>query len=240
MSFVYYNYGDSIIDELGYNFDSNNYNVFKDADFHNSISIDGNQIEENMGSYSYIENITNYYKMFYAHAKANQRYTYQVNLKNYDRRFYYLKPNILIIKEDIEALPDITREYHVYGYKYKWNVNSKLPITFDNESNKSLVIYMHQTRFAAAMPALEMRLYRIPYTMNEAASLSYTADSWVPQVRLPNQEGGGYSYQDMPAYTLTQIKGEINDILCQMSFSCDVPRLGSYRVEYEGRLVGKN
>ncbi len=112
--------------------------------------------------------------------------------------------------------------------------------TGDNESNKSLVIYMHQTRFAAAMPALEMRLYRIPYTMNEAASLSYTADSWVPQVRLPNQEGGGYSYQDMPAYTLTQIKGEINDILCQMSFSCDVPRLGSYRVEYEGRLVGKN
>ena len=139
MSFVYYNYGDSIIDELGYNFDSNNYTIFKDADFHNGISIDTDKIEENMGSYSYIKNITNYYKMFYAHAKANQRYTYPVNLKNYDRRFYYLKPNILIIKEDIEALPDITKEYHVYGYKYKWNVNSKLPITFDNESNKFII-----------------------------------------------------------------------------------------------------
>ncbi|CRF32275.1 RNA polymerase subunit sigma-70 [Brachyspira suanatina] len=139
MSFVYYNYGDSIIDELGYNFDSNNYTIFKDADFHNGISIDGSKIEENMGSYSYIENITNYYKMFYAHSKANQRYTYPINLKNYDRRFYYLKPNILVVKEDIEALPDITREYHVYGYKYKWNVNSKLPITFDNESNKFII-----------------------------------------------------------------------------------------------------
>ncbi|MBW5381691.1 DUF4962 domain-containing protein [Brachyspira hampsonii] len=139
MSFVYYNYGDSIIDELGYNFNSNNYTLFKDADFHNGISIDGNKIEENMGSYSYIENITNYYKMFYAHAKANQRYTYSVNLKNYDRRFYYLKPNILIIKEDIEALPDITKQYHVYGYKYKWNANSKLPITFDNEANKFII-----------------------------------------------------------------------------------------------------
>ena len=139
MSFVYYNYGDSIIDELGYNFNSNNYTIFKDADFHNGISIDGNKIEENMGSYSYIENATNYYKMFYVHAKANQRYTYPINLKNYDRRFYYLKPNILIVKENIEALPDITREYHVYGYKYKWNINSKLPITFDNESNKFII-----------------------------------------------------------------------------------------------------
>ncbi|WP_300367801.1 RNA polymerase subunit sigma-70 [Brachyspira sp.] len=139
MSFVYYNYGDSIIDELGYNFDSNNYELFKNADFHNGIIIDDYEIEENKGSYSYIKNITNYYKMFYVHAKANQKYTYNVNLKNYDRRFYYLKPNILVIKEDIEALPDITREYHVLGYKYKWNINSKLPITFDNTQNKFII-----------------------------------------------------------------------------------------------------
>ena len=139
MSFVYYNYGDFIIDELGYNFYTNEYNEFANADFHNNISIDDYKIEENVGSYSYIASTTNYYKMFYAHSKANQKYTYPVTLKNYDRRFYYLKPNILIIKEDIEALPDITKEYHVYGFKYKWNVNSKLPISFDNENNRFII-----------------------------------------------------------------------------------------------------
>ena len=139
MSFVYYNYGDFIIDELGYNFDTNEYNAFADSDFHNNISIDNYKIEESAGSYSYIASTTNYYKMFYAHAQANQKYTYSLTLKNYDRRFYYLKPNILIIKEDIEALPDITKEYHIYGYKYKWNVNSKLPITFDSENNQFII-----------------------------------------------------------------------------------------------------
>ena len=139
MSFVYYNYGDSIIDELGYNFETNNYELFKDAEFHNNIIIDNYKINENAGSYSYIVNTTNYYKMFYAHSSANQKYTYDINLKNYDRRFIYLKPNLLIIKEDIEAFPDITREYHVYGYKYKWNINSKLPITYNDDNNKFVI-----------------------------------------------------------------------------------------------------
>ncbi|MCZ9957150.1 RNA polymerase subunit sigma-70 [Brachyspira hyodysenteriae] len=175
MSFVYYNYGDSIIDELGYNFDSNNYTIFKDADFHNGISIDGNKIEENMGSYSYIENITNYYKMFYAHAKANQRYTYPINLKNYDRRFYYLKPNILVIKEDIEALPDITREYHVYGYKYKWNVNSKLPITFDNESNRFIIDGTYSYTYIQILSSNELE-YNVVQT-NIGQNKLYTAQA---------------------------------------------------------------
>ncbi|KLI32096.1 hypothetical protein [Brachyspira hyodysenteriae] len=175
MSFVYYNYGDSIIDELGYNFDSNNYTIFKDADFHNGISIDGNKIEENMGSYSYIENITNYYKMFYAHAKANQRYTYPINLKNYDRRFYYLKPNILVIKEDIEALPDITREYHVYGYKYKWNVNSKLPITFDNESNRFIIDGAYSHTYIQILSSNELE-YNVVQT-NIGQNKLYTAQA---------------------------------------------------------------
>ena len=74
MSFVYYNYGDSIIDELGYNFHSlNNYELFKNADFHNGISIDGINIQDNIGSYSYIKHATNYYKMFYAHAQSKSK-----------------------------------------------------------------------------------------------------------------------------------------------------------------------
>ena len=110
---------------------------------------------------------------------------------------------------------------------------------FEIHGDKGLVIYMHQTRFAAQMPALEMRIHRIPYTPGEGASLSFTAESSVPQVRLPNQVGGGYSYQDMPAYTLTGVEGSVNDIVCRMAFTCSVPKLGTYRMEYEGRLLVK-
>ena len=104
---------------------------------------------------------------------------------------------------------------------------------------ETLTIYMHQTRFAAQMPSLEMRIYRIPYTPGEGASLSFTAESSVPQVRLPNTEGDGYSYQDMPSYTLTEVEGAIDEVVCRMSFTCDVPKLGTYRMEYEGRLLVK-
>ena len=110
---------------------------------------------------------------------------------------------------------------------------------FEIHGDKGLVIYMHQTRFAAQMPSLEMRIYRIPYTPGEGASLSFTAESTVPQVRLLNTEGGGYSYQDMPSYTLTEVEGAIDEIVCRMSFTCDVPKLGTYRMEYEGRLLVK-
>lgn len=104
---------------------------------------------------------------------------------------------------------------------------------------ETLVIYMHQTRFAAQMPALDMRIYSIPYTPGQGASLSFTAESSVPQVRLPNQVGGGYSYQDMPAYTLTSVEGSVNDIVCRIAFTCSVPKLGTYRMDYEGRLLVK-
>ena len=136
------------------------------------------------------------------------------------------------------------RNMHFYGTATVTNTSDGSTYTdpeawFEFAGDKALVIYMHQTRFAAAMPALEMRLYRIPYTGGEGASLTYSADSWVPQVQLPNQEGGGYSYQDMPSYTLTEVEGAIDEIVCRMSFTCDVPRLGTYRMEYEGRLLVK-
>ena len=174
MSFVYYNYGDAIIDELGYNFDTNNYELFKNAEFHNNISIDDYKIKENTGSYSYIENITNYYKMFYVHEKANQKYTYDISLKNYDRRFYYLKPNILIIKEDIEALPDITREYHVYGYKYKWGINSKLPITFDDNNNRFVINGNYSSTYITILDSNELE-YNIVQT-NIDKTILYRAE----------------------------------------------------------------
>lgn len=104
---------------------------------------------------------------------------------------------------------------------------------------ETLVLYMHQTRFAAAMPALDMRIYQFAYTPGQGASLSYEMESTIPQVRLPNQEGGGYSYQPMPSYTLTEVEGSIDNTVCRVAFTCTVPSLGTYRMEYEGRLLEK-
>ena len=104
---------------------------------------------------------------------------------------------------------------------------------------EALVLYMHQTRFAAAMPALDMRIYQFAYTPGEGASLTFEIESSIPQVRLPNEVGGGYSYQPMPSYTLTDVEGSIENTLCRVAFTCTVPRLGTYRMEYEGRLLEK-
>ncbi|MEI0611374.1 RNA polymerase subunit sigma-70 [Brachyspira pilosicoli] len=137
MSFVYYNYGDSIIDELGYFYNDGNKEIFRYADFHNIITISDTtneyRIEEKPSSFSEIISTINNNKLFFAKAKANNVYTYKTTLRNFERTFYYLKPNILIIKEDIEALPNINNENYINGYKYKWNINSKLPISNNND-----------------------------------------------------------------------------------------------------------
>lgn len=100
-------------------------------------------------------------------------------------------------------------------------------------------LYMHQTRFSTALPALEMRIYTMPYTPGQGAALTFSAESAIPEVLQPNHVGGGSSYQPAPAYTLTHIEGSIDDILCRVSFSCDVPQKGLCRVEYEGKLLKK-
>jgi hypothetical protein len=99
-----------------------------------------------------------------------------------------------------------------------------------------LNLYMHQTRFAAAMPALEMRVSNLSYTPGTGAALSFDIDSIVPEVLLPDTEGG-YSYQPLPSYTLTALKGTLSGTQLCVSFSCDVPRLGNYQVSYRGALL---
>ena len=96
-------------------------------------------------------------------------------------------------------------------------------------------LYMHRTRFAAAMPALEMRLFDQPYISGTGASFSFDLPSVVPEVRLP--DAGGYTWTSLEAYTLTEVAGSVEGTVCRVGFTCDVPRLGTYRVEYEGRLL---
>ena len=105
---------------------------------------------------------------------------------------------------------------------------------FELHGDKGLVIYMHQTRFAPDMPGQELRIYRMPYTGGEGASLTFSAESFIPQAKLPN-ETGGYDYRDFTQFMLTEIEGTIDGTLFRMAFTC----MGSYRMEYEGRLLVK-
>lgn len=107
---------------------------------------------------------------------------------------------------------------------------------FEFAGLRDLTLYMHRTRFAANMPPQEMRLHEVSYTPGTGAALSFEAESLVPEMRLPNEAGGGYAWKPMAAYTLTQVEGSIDGVTCRVSFSCDVPRLGVYRVTYEGLL----
>lgn len=108
---------------------------------------------------------------------------------------------------------------------------------FEFAGLRDFTLYMHRTRFNAAMPALEMRLHAQPYTPGTGAALSFSLPSVVPQVAVPNAVGGGSSWTDFPSYTLTGVEGSVDNTLCRIVFTCDVPRLGLYRVEYEGRLL---
>lgn len=128
---------------------------------------------------------------------------------------------------------------HFYGTATVTNTKDNSTYTdpeawFEIHGDKGLVIYMHQTRFAPDMPGQEMRIYRIPYTGGEGASLTFSAESFIPQAKLPN-ETGGYDYQDFPQFMLTEIEGTIDGTLFRMAFTC----MGTYRMEYEGRLLVK-
>lgn len=97
-----------------------------------------------------------------------------------------------------------------------------------------ITVYMHKTRFAAQMPALEMRIYHTPYT-GSGKSVAFSAVSIVPEVLL----SANNRWQAMPSYTLTDVEGSIDDLQCKLSFTCTVPKLGTYQMQYEGKLVIK-
>ena len=129
---------------------------------------------------------------------------------------------------------------HFYGTATVTNTTDNSTYTdpetwFEIHGDKGLVVYMHQTRFAASMPAQEMRIYRIPYTPGEGASLSFSEPTFTPEAELPNTEGGGSSYQEVPQFALTDLEGSIEETRLHMAFTC----MGTYRMEYEGRLLVK-
>ena len=141
LSFEYYNYGDKIIAEAGFSGQTNEsaYSNIKSSFAHSTISVNDKEMLNHIGSYSYIYSSTNFNNILYVHGKFNLDYTYDLKLKNYDRRFYYLKPNIMIIKDDIEVLPDITKDTLQVNNNYTSRFTSKLPIIYNSVDNKFVI-----------------------------------------------------------------------------------------------------
>ena len=87
---------------------------------------------------------------------------------------------------------------------------------------RTLALFMHETRFADKMPPLEMEAYGIRYTP-AAGWIDVEAEQVVPRI-------AGTPYE---RYVLTEIDGQVRDVELSLTFVC----AGTYRVEYTGRLI---
>ncbi len=88
-----------------------------------------------------------------------------------------------------------------------------------------VTLYMHATRFAAAMPGIEMRLTDLPYE-GEDKRLSVNVDSVVPEADITGE------YLPYERFAITGFKCNVESVWCKVEFDC----IG-YEVVFEGRLV---
>ena len=137
MSFLYYNYGDMFIDDGGFfgEKESDYYNFLKSSKAHSGISIDDKYILNHGASHSYIETYTNAQNYIYIKMKSSELYTYPLILDNYTRRFYYIKPDILVIKDNIKALANINNPKYAGKYFYTWRFSTRLDVAVNENMN---------------------------------------------------------------------------------------------------------
>lgn len=103
-------------------------------------------------------------------------------------------------------------------------------LTGTSREGKS-VLYMHATRFAAAMPAVEMRIPNLPFD-GSGKTLTTAAASVVPENLVPatNQWIGN------ERYVITNFEGRIEGTVFTATFTC----AGRFKVEYTGKLIVNN
>ncbi len=95
----------------------------------------------------------------------------------------------------------------------------------------TLTVYMRQMRFAAAMPALEMRINALTYTPGVGPNLTFaTAGPVVPQAYIA---GAGAGWTNQANYPITDLNGAINNVQCTLEFTC----MSTHRVKFEGRMI---
>lgn len=93
----------------------------------------------------------------------------------------------------------------------------------------TLTVYLRRMRFAAAMPALDMRINSLTYTPGVGPNLTFaTAGPVVPQAYIV-----GAGWTDQANYPITTLNGAVNNVQCTLEFTC----MGTHRVKFEGRML---
>lgn len=97
-------------------------------------------------------------------------------------------------------------------------------------SEGTSILYMHATRFAAAMPAVEMRLLGVPVA-GSGKLVTFTAERIVPE----NFIAAANQWVSNERYAITDIEGRIDNTLIEITFTC----AGMFKVSYSGKLITK-
>lgn len=90
------------------------------------------------------------------------------------------------------------------------------------EGTDAARLLMHETRFAATMPALEMEVPAIACTGSEQ-TLALEAAATIPEIK-------GTPYE---RYAITDLSGGVEKTVLRVTFTC----AGRFEVTYEGKLI---
>lgn len=147
--------------------------------------------------------------------------------------YVYLKENTLIVDGKLQG-----SNLHFYGTSTVTDAKGGTFVDkgayFEFAGLHDFTLYMHKTRFAAAMPGVEMRLSDVPYTAAGDRGIAFDVERIIPEAYRPNAEGGGGSHQPVERYVITDLDGTIDNLACRVTFTC----AGIYRVVFEGSLIG--
>ncbi|MDE5707375.1 MAG: hypothetical protein K2H69_04315 [Alistipes sp.] len=100
--------------------------------------------------------------------------------------------------------------------------DSKALFELTPEGSGTARLLMHETRFAATMPALEMELPALACTGSER-TLDLTAATLIPEIK-------GTPYE---RYAITALSGRVEETVFRVTFTC----AGRFDVTYEGVLI---
>ncbi|HJA98458.1 MAG TPA: hypothetical protein H9779_02515 [Candidatus Alistipes avicola] len=103
-------------------------------------------------------------------------------------------------------------------------VDDKILFELTEDENGIIRMLMHETKFAANMPALEMEVPGIPYTC-EGKTLHMSVEQTIPEI-------AGTPYE---RYVITELGGEVDNTSFTVTFSC----MGAFKVVYQGKLIVK-
>lgn len=109
------------------------------------------------------------------------------------------------------------------------------------DDNGTLYLYMHATRFAVGMPAVEMRIPGIVYT-DTAEGTAPRLTTAIDEINPENYNEDAHAWQSNSDFKISALTGTMDNLTYQVSFTCS-RKAGKgwvdFAVRYSGRLLVK-